>query len=108
MKRKLLLFKVTLCLATMFMLSASFKTSEPLEQNSWFCEELKYTYQIEVKNSRSQISVPSDICVLISSNRKKSDLTIIQLDQNISLKIFSEDQISELNPSENMSQIIYK
>lgn len=108
MKRKLLLLKGILCLSTILLLNASFKNSDHSEQNSWFCEDLKFTYQIEVVNSRSQISVPSDFCSLVSSNRKKSDLTIIQLDQNVTLKIFSEDQISDLNKSEKIAQIIYK
>lgn len=108
MKRKILLLKGFICLTSIITLCTSFKSSGPHEQNNWFCEDLKYTYQIEVENSRSQISVPSDICFLISSKRKKSELTIVQLDQNISLKIFSEDQISELELSENLSQIIYK
>ncbi|MFN5148303.1 MAG: hypothetical protein ACK46O_02275 [Flavobacteriia bacterium] len=78
------------------------------DQGHWFCDDLKYTYQIEVHNSRKQISVSADLCQIIRSSRKKSDLSTIQLDSNIFLKIFSEDQIRELDAAErSIKEIIY-
>lgn len=93
-------------LSAIFIISASFKNTNQNDDQKWFCEEMRNTYQFEVVNSRKPFSVPSDICEIISSKRKKSELVIVQLDTNISLKIFPENQI-ENKKSEEISQIVY-
>jgi hypothetical protein len=106
MRRKILSTKfAVLYFPVMFFIITSFQ-SDVKEQ--WFCEELKYTYQIEVVNARKSISVTSDFCEMITSKRSQSEIVTIQLDSNVFLKIFPVDQIMELDENErSIKEIIY-
>lgn len=105
--RRILLFAGGLfILFSFFYISSSFQKSKNPNQVGWFCEDAKYTYQFEVHNSRKPFSVPADICETINSSRKKSEITLIQFDENIILKIFPEDEINKGNLTE-IPQIVY-
>ena len=46
--------------------------------------------------------------MIISKNRSKSELITVQLDSNVFLKVFSEDQIKDLDESErSIKEIVY-
>lgn len=104
--RRILLFAKVICIFAIFFISASFQNLGRTDDQKWFCEELRNTYQFEVLNSRKPFSVPSNICEIISSNRKKNELVTLQLDENISLKIFPENLIED-KKSVDISQIVY-
>lgn len=106
MRRKLLLtVSLVLPLCTLLFTTSSFKSTNV---EHWFCDDLKYTYQIEVHNTRKSVSVTSDLCMIISKNRSKSEIVTVQLDSNVFLKVFSEDQIKDLDEIErSIKEIIY-
>jgi hypothetical protein len=89
-------------LAIPWFISSSFVSSN----ERWFCEEQKYSYQIEVFNTRSQIQVPSDFCDILTSNRKVSEDNVIQLYPNVRLTIFSHQKIE--GGLKEIKQIEYK
>jgi hypothetical protein len=88
-----------------FFLTTSFDREK---KDQWFCEELKYTYQIEVVNARKSVSVTTDFCDMIRSNRSQSEIVTVQLDSNVFLKIFPFEQIKDLDEAErSIKEIIY-
>jgi|GEM_PF-4333387 hypothetical protein len=85
-----------------YLFTSSFISSE----DRWFCEDQKYSYQLEIYNSRSQIQVQSDFCDYLTLNRKASEDNYIQLYPNVRLIIFSQKKIDK--GLETIPQIIYK
>lgn len=72
---------------------------------NWICEEQKYTYQIEVINSRDKVALPSSICVELDKHRKQNEDTYYSYSRIVRLHIFSQDKINNgLSPIE---QIVY-
>lgn len=105
-KKPLFAKKFAPTIVILFLFLTSFNTPPSENTDSWFCNDLKNTYQIEVHNSRKQIAAPADICELISTNRKKSETVTIKLNENVFLKIFSDDFITA-NADQVFSQIVY-
>lgn len=86
----------------LILMLTSFKSKE----EQWFCEDLKYTYQIEIHNSRKQVAVSSDICEMITSKRNSTEIVTVQLDANVFLKIFPVDQLETMKENQ-ISQFVY-
>lgn len=101
MNKRLLFTRVLASICFAFLLFSSFKNQD----EKWYCDDLKNTYQIQVSNTRRQITVPADICELVRSNRKKSESVDIVLYENIVLHIFPEDQIE--GTLSDVPQIVY-
>ncbi len=93
---------LSLILLSSYQIIPSFSSSK----DQWYCEEQKYTYQLEVYNSRSQIQVQADFCDYLSQNRDVSEDTYIQLYPNVRLIIFSQNKIDQGLVA--IPQILYK
>lgn len=52
------------------------------------------TWQIQVVNSRNQPYIPGNIDEIVRENRKQSEVVYIRLDDNVRIKILSQDEIS--------------
>ncbi len=68
----------------------------PTEDQSWRCEDLKYTYQILV-SGRYQVQLPITICDDIERGRKDHERVILKYSDYVSIEIFSKDEIEVLN-----------
>lgn len=93
---------LSLILLSSHQIIPSFSSSK----DHWYCEEQKYTYQLEVYNSRSQIQVQADFCDYLSQNRDISEDRYIQLYPNVRLIIFSQNKIDQGLAA--IPQILYK
>lgn len=90
---------------TFFIMSVA-NSENQNQDEKWFCESLKYTYQIEVYNSRGKVQVSTDLCELIEKNRKQSETVFIELYNNVRLKILSQDEVDG-NAGNAIRQYVY-
>lgn len=71
----------------------------------WICSEQKYTYQIQVINSRDKVALPTTICTELENHRKQSEDSYYSYSRLVRLHIFSKDKIAKgLQP---IDQIVY-
>jgi len=106
MKKTLHAIQLMLFIISVAIILPSYTIPPSKKPGDWFCIDLKNTYQIEVVNARKQVSVSVDFCELITTNRKKSETVVIQLDENVRVRIFSEDELENLQ-DKDLQQIIY-
>ena len=81
------------------------ETATNINSENWICEDQKYSYQIEVINSRDKVALPTTICTELTKNRKQSEDSYYSYSRVVRLHIFSQDKVDKgLSPIE---QIVY-
>lgn len=87
-------------------LSTSFVSSPSQSfENQWFCEELKYTYQIQM-HTRGLPQLPATVCDDIRQARKASERAFIKYTDAVTVVVFSEQEIQQLNTT--TKEVVYE
>lgn len=96
MFKKLLILLPFFWVAQAHAQNAVSKPVVPLQQQQ--LDALKGTYELKAANARHAFTLPSDLAQIIEKNRKKDEAVQIQLNDNITLIIFSKNQIAGTQP----------
>ncbi len=87
-------------------LSTSF-TSDTVQttETPWFCEELKYTYQIQM-HTRGLPQLPATVCDDIRQARKPAERAYLRYSDIVTVVVFSEQEIQQL--STTTKEVVYE
>jgi Glu-tRNA(Gln) amidotransferase subunit E-like FAD-binding protein len=59
------------------------------------CKEVENTYEDLVSDTRLKIALTSDVCEIVKQKRDKSETVLYKYNENVTLKIYSEDKIKK-------------